>query len=123
MELYAKPIITTADDGTINIRVQPITPEYIETRLAELAVFGQINYNLEEVVRTIQNSSSQKQANKRLQITLGIGSAEADFLLDLTIEEIAHFSRENIEKEIAGWNSMKAILEQCAENEDNWNNQ
>lgn len=122
MELYAKPIITTADDGTINIRVQPITPEYIETRLAELAVFGQINYNLEEVVRTIQNSSSQKQANKRLQITLGIGSTEADFLLDLTIEEIAHFSRENIEKEIARWNSMKAILEQCAENEDTWNN-
>ena len=40
MELYAKPIITTSDDGTISIKVQPVTPEYIETRLAELAVFG-----------------------------------------------------------------------------------
>ena len=54
MELYSKPIITTSDDGTISIKVQPITPEYIETRLAELAVFDQINYNIEEVVSTVQ---------------------------------------------------------------------
>jgi len=60
MELYAKPIITTSDDGTISIKVQPVTPEYIETRLAELAVFGQINYNIEEVVSTVQNAASQK---------------------------------------------------------------
>lgn len=45
MELYGKPIITTSEDGTINIKVLPITLEYIDARLAELAVFGQINYN------------------------------------------------------------------------------
>jgi len=120
MELYSKPIITTSDDGTINIKVQPITQEYIDVRLAELAVFGQINYNIEEVVWTIQNSASQRQANKRLQSTLGVGAAEADFLLDLTIEEIANFSRENIEREIAGWNSLKNILEQCAVRDKKW---
>jgi len=43
MELYAKPIITTSEDGTINIKVLPITPEYIDTRLAELAIPAEFN--------------------------------------------------------------------------------
>ena len=111
MELYAKPIITTSEDGTINIKVLPITSEYIDTRLAELAVFGQINYNIEEVVSTVQNSASQKRATKRLKATLGIGPAEADFLLDLTIEEMAYyFNRENCEKEIAKWEALKKVF-------------
>jgi len=103
MTLYAtKPIITTSDDGTINIKVQSLTPEYIETRLAELAVFEQINYNIEEVVSTVQNSPSEKQASKRLRSILGIEPAEADFLLDLSIEEMAYyFNHENCKKEIA----------------------
>ena len=113
MELYAKPIITTSEDGTINIKVLPITPEYIDTRLAELAVFEQINYNIEEVVAAVQNAASLKQAAKRLKTTLGIGSAEADFLLDLTIEEMAYyFDRDNCEKEIAKWNKLKVLLVQ-----------
>ncbi len=113
MELFGKPIITTSEDGTINIKVLSITPEYIDTRLAELAVFGQINYNIEEVVCTVQNSASQKQAAKRLKDTLGIGPAEADFLLDLTIEEMAYyFNRENCEKEIARWSKLKEVLVQ-----------
>ena len=111
MELYSKPIITTTDDGTINIKVQLITPEYIETRLAELAVFDQINYNIEEVVSTVQHSPSQKQASKRLRSTLGIGSAEADFLLDLTIEEMAYyFNQDNCNKEISKWDKLKELL-------------
>ena len=111
MELYGKPIITTSEDGTINIKVLPITPEYIDTRLAELAVFEQINYNIEEVVSTVQNTSSQKQASKRLRSTLGIGPAEADFLLDLTIEELAfYFQKENCEAEIKRWNALKELL-------------
>ena len=111
MELYAKPIITTSDDGTINIKVLPITPEYIDTRLAELAVFEQINYNIEEVVSTVQNSPSEKQASKRLRSTLGIGPAETNFLLDLTIEELAYyFQKENCEAEIKRWNALKELL-------------
>ena len=111
MELYAKPIITTSEDGTINIKVLPITPEYIDTRLAELAVFEQINYNIEEVVSTVQNSPSEKQASKRLRSILGIGPAEADFLLDLTVEEMAYyFNRENCEKEMAKWSKLKEVL-------------
>ena len=113
MELYGKPIIITSEDGTINIKVLPITPEYIDTRLAELAVFGQINYNIEEVVAVVQNAASLKQAAKRLKTTLGIGSAEADFLLDLTIEEMAYyFDRDNCEKEIAKWSNLKVLLVQ-----------
>lgn len=113
MELYAKPIIKTSDDGTISIKVQPVTPEYIEPRLAELAVFGQINYNIEEIVSTVQNTPSQKQASKRLRSTLGVGPAEADFLLDLTIEELAYyFNQENCDKEISKWNNLKSFLEQ-----------
>lgn len=111
MELYAKPIVTTLDDGTINIKVQPITPEYIDVRLAELAVFEQINYNIEEVVSAVQNTSSQKQASKRLRSTLGIGPAETNFLLDLTIEELAYyFQKENCKAEIKRWNALKELL-------------
>lgn len=111
MELYGKPIITTQDDGTINIKVLPITPEYIDTRLTELAVFGQINYNIEEVVAAVQNAASLKQAAKRLKTTLGIGPAEADFLLDLTIEEMSYyFDLDNCEKEIVKWNNLKVLL-------------
>ena len=113
MELYGKPIITTSEDGTINIKVLPITPEYIDTRLAELAVFEQINYNIEEVVCTVRDSASQKQAAKRLKATLGIGPAEADFLLVLTIEEMAYyFNRENCEMEMAKWEKLKEVLVQ-----------
>lgn len=115
MDLYGKPIITTSEDGTINIKVLPITPEYIDTRLAELDVFGQINYNIEDVVAAVQNAASPKQAAKRLKTTLGIGSAEADFLLDLTIEEMAYyFNRENCEKEMAKWSKLKECA--CAIN-------
>jgi|GEM_PF-3302277 len=111
MDPYAKPIITTQDDDTINIKVLPITPEYIDTRLAELAVFGQINYNIEEVVAAVQNAASLKQAAKRLKTTLGIGHAETDFLLDLTIEEMAYyFDRDNCEGEIAKWEALKRVL-------------
>ena len=111
MELYGKPIIKTSEDGTINIKVLPITPEYIDTRLAELAVFEQINYNIEEVVSAVQDSASPKQAAKRLKTTLGIGPAEADFLLDLTFEEMAYyFNRENCEKEMAKWSKLKEVL-------------
>ena len=111
MELYGKPIITTSEDGTINIKVLPITPEYIDARLAELAVFGQINYNIEEVVAAVHNAPSLKQAAKRLKTTLGIGPAETDSLLDLTIEEMAYyFDRDNCEKEIAKWNKLKVLL-------------
>jgi len=113
MELYAKPIITTSEDGTINIKVLPITLEYIEARMAELDVIKQINYNIEEVVSTVQNSPSEKQASKRLRSILGIGPAEADFLLDLTIEEMAYyFNRDNCEKEIAKWSKLKEVLVQ-----------
>lgn len=113
MELYAKPQITTSDEGSINIEVRHVTPEYIDTRLAELSVFGQINYNIEEVVSTVQNSPSEKQASKRLRSILGIGPAEADFLLDLTIEEMAYyFNRENCEKEMAKWSKLKEVLVQ-----------
>lgn len=113
MELYGKPIITTSEDGTINIKVLPITPEYIDTRLAELAVFEQINDNIEEVVSAVQDSASPKQAAKRLKTTLGIGPAEADFLLDLTFEEMAYyFNRENCEKEIAKWSKLKEVVVQ-----------
>lgn len=111
MELYAEPIITTSDDGTINIEVRPIMPEYIDTRLAELAVFGQLNYNFEEVVTAARNSSSNNEAKKRLRATLDVGSAEADFLLDLSIEELAYyFQKGNCEAEIRRWETLKDIL-------------
>ena len=113
MELYGKPIITTSKGGTINIKVLPITPEYIDTRLAELAIPAEFNYDVREYEALIQYSPSEKQASKRLRSILGIGPAEADFLLDLTVEEMAYyFNRENCEKEMAKWSKLKEVLVQ-----------
>ena len=111
MELYAKPIVTTEKDGTVHIDVRTITPDYIDTRLAELAVFKQTNYNIEEVISAVQNSPSTEAAKKRLKTILGIGSAEADFLLDLTFEELAYyFQKENCEAELKRWKALAELL-------------
>lgn len=111
MVLYAKPIVTTAEDGSMHIEVSTITPDYIDTHLAELAVFSQINYNIEEVVSAVQNSSSNEETKKRLKYTLGIDPAEADFLLDLTFEELAYyFQKESCEAEIKRWTALKDLL-------------
>lgn len=111
MVLYATPIVTTAEDGSVHIDVPTITPEYIDARLAELSVFKQINYNSEEVVSASNNFSSKEDAKKRLKATLGVGPAEANFLLDLTIEElILYFNKDNCEAEIRRWEALKDIL-------------
>ena len=111
MELYAKPIVTTAADGTVHATVPAITLDYIDARLAGLAVFEQINYNIEETVSAVQNSPSNEAAKKRLKTTLGVGSVEADFLLDLTLEELAYyFQKENCEAEIRRWKALKEIF-------------
>ena len=111
MELYAKPIINTTDDGSVHIDVKTITPEYVDTRLAELAVFKQIKYNSEEVVSVLYNFSSKEEARKRMKATLGVGPAEADFLLELTIEELVYyFDKDNCEAEIKRWKALKALL-------------
>ena len=95
----------------MHIDVPTITPEYIDARLAELSVFKQINYNSEEVVSALYNFSSKEDAKKRLKATLGVGPAEANFLLDLTIEElILYFNKDNCEAEIARWEALKDIL-------------
>lgn len=111
MELYAKPIITTSDDGTINIKVLPITPEYIDTRLAELAIPAEFNYDVREYEALIQCASSHKDAVDRLKWRFGLGPQEAEFLLSLTIEEKkVYFVQENCEAEIRRWKAMKEII-------------
>ena len=111
MELYAKPIITTSDDGTINIKVLPITPEYIDTRLAELAIPAEFNYDVREYEALIQCASSHKDAVERLKWRFGLGPQEAEFLLSLTIEEKkVYFVQENCEAEIRRWKALKEII-------------
>lgn len=111
MELYAKPIITTSDDGTINIKVLPITPEYIDTRLAELAIPAEFNYDVREYEALVQCASSHKNAVERLKWRFGFGPQEAEFLLGLTIEEKkVYFVQENCEAEIAKWEALKKAV-------------
>ena len=110
MELYAKPIIKTSEDGTINIKVLPITPEYIDTRLAELAIPAEFNYDVREYETLIQCASSHKDAVDRLKWRFGLGPQEAEFLLSLTIEEKkVYFVQENCEAEIAKWEKLKEV--------------
>ncbi len=111
MELYGKPIITTSEDGTINIKVLPITPEYIDTRLAELAIPAEFNYDVREYEALIQCASSHKDAVERLNWRFGFGPQEAEFLLGLTIDEKkVFFIQENCEAEIAKWGVLKRVL-------------
>ncbi len=111
MELYAKPIIKTSEDGTINIKVLPITPEYIDTRLAELAIPAEFNYDVREYETLIQCASSHKDAVERLKWRFGFGPQEAEFLLSLTIEEKkVYFVQENCEAEIRRWKALKEII-------------
>ena len=111
MELYAKPIITTSDDGTINIKVLPITPEYIDTRLAELAIPAEFNYDVREYEALVQCASSHKNAVERLKWRFGFGPQEAEFLLGLTIDEKkVYFVQENCEAEIAKWETLKKAV-------------
>lgn len=111
MELYAKPQITTSEDSTINIKVLPITPEYIDTRLAELAIPAEFNYDVREYEALIQCASSHKDAVERLKWRFGFGPQEAEFLLGLTIEEKkVFFIQENCEAEIAKWEALKRVL-------------
>ena len=111
MELCAKPIIKTSDDGTINIKVLPITPEYIDTRLAELAIPAEFNYDVREYEALVQCASSHKDAVERLKWRFGLGPQEAEFLLSLTIEEKkVYFVQENCEAEIAKWEALKRVL-------------
>ena len=111
MELYGKPIITTSEDGTINIKVLPITSEYIDTRLAELAIPAEFNYDVREYEALIQCASSHKDAVERLKWRFGFVPHEAEFLLSLTIEEKkVYFVQENCEAEIAKWEALKKAL-------------
>ena len=111
MELYAKPIIKTSEDGTINIKVLPITPGYIDTRLAELAIPAEFNYDVREYEALIQCASSHKDAVERLKWRFGFGPQEAEFLLGLTIEEKkVYFVQENCEAEIVKWEALKKVV-------------
>ena len=111
MELYAKPIVTTAADGTVHLTVQAITPDYIDARLAELAIPAEFNYNWGEYETLIQCASSHKDAVDRLKWRFGFGPQEAEFLLGLTIEEKkVFFIQENCEAEIARWEALKKAL-------------
>ena len=111
MELYAKPIVATAADGTVHTTVEAITPYYIDARLAELAIPAEFNYDVREYEALIQCASSHKDAVDRLKWRFGFGAQEAEFLLSLTIEEKkVYFIQENCEAEIRRWKALKEIL-------------
>lgn len=111
MELYAKPIETTIKDGSIRIEIPRITLEYIDARLAELAIPKEFNYDYREYESVVQCASSHKNAVERLKWRFGFGPQEAEFLLGLTIEEKkVFFIQENCEAEIAKWEALKRVL-------------
>ena len=111
MELYAKPIETTAKDGSIRIEMPRITLEYIDARLAELAIPKEFNYDYREYESVVQHASSHEDAISRLKWRFGIYPQEAEFLLGLTTEEKrTYFIRENCEAEIARWEVLKKAL-------------
>lgn len=111
MELYAKPIETTTKDGSIRIEMPRITLDYIDARLAELAIPKDFNYDYREYESVVQNASSHEDAVSRLRWRFDIYPQETEFLLSLTTEEKrTYFIRENCEAEIARWEALKKVL-------------
>ena len=111
MELYAKPIETMAKDGSIRIEMPRITLDYIDARLAELAIPKDFNYEYREYESVVQNASSHQDAIDRLKWRFDIYPQEAEFLLSLTTEEKrTYFIRENCEAEIARWEALRKVL-------------
>ena len=111
MELYAKPIETTTKDGSILIEMPKITLDYIDARLAELAIPKDFNYDYREYESVVQNASSHQDAISRLRWRFDIYPQEAEFLLGLTTEEKRiYFIRENCEAEIARWEALRKVL-------------
>ena len=111
MELYAKPIETTTKDDSIRIEMPRITLEYIDARLAELAIPKEFNYDYREYESIVQNASSHEDAASRLRWRFDIYPQEAEFLLWLTTEEKrTYFIRENCETEIARWEALRKVL-------------
>lgn len=111
MELFAKPIETTAKVGSIRIELPRITLEYIDARLAELAIPKEFNYDYREYESVVQNASSHEDAVSRLRWRFDIYPQEAEFLLGLTTEEKrTYFIRENCEAEIARWEALRKVL-------------
>ena len=87
--------------------------EYIDTRLAVLAIPAEFNYDVREYEALIQCASSHKDAGERLKWRFGFGSREAEFLLGLSIEEKkTYFIQKNCEAEIAKWEKLKEVLVQ-----------
>lgn len=112
MELYAKPKETNAKDGSIRIEIPRIKLEYIDARLAELAITAEFNYDVREYEALIQCASSHKDAVERLKWRFGFGPQEAEFLLGLSIEEKkTYFVQEKCEAEIAHWEALKRALD------------
>ena len=111
MELYAKPIVAMAADGTVHTTVQAITLDYIDARLAELSIPAEFNYDVREYETLVQCASSHKDAVSRLRWRFDIYPQEAEFLLWLTTEEKrTYFIRENCETEIARWEALRKVL-------------
>ena len=111
MELYAKPIETTTKDGSVRIEIPRITLDYIDARLAELAISKDFNYDYREYESVVQYASSHQDAIDRLKWRFDLYPQEAEFLLGLTAEEKRiYFIRENCEAEIARWEVLRKIL-------------
>ena len=111
MELYAKPIETKAKDGSIRIEMPRITLDYIDARLAELAIPKEFNYDYREYESVVQYASSHQDAIDRLKWRFDIYPQEAEFLLELTTEEKkTFFIRENCEAEIARWEALRKVF-------------
>ena len=100
-----------AKDGPIRIEMPRITLDYIDARLAELAIPKDFNYEYREYESIVQNASSHQDAISRLRWRFDIYPQEAEFLLSLTTEEKrTYFIRENCEAEIARWEALRKVL-------------
>lgn len=112
MKLYAKPIVTTDEDGTISVKVPAITPEYVNTRLEELAILKRINYNLDEVINTVKEAPSEWEAQMSLWGDLKIAPHEARLLLEMSLEDLTHINPNYCEAEAVRWRTIKTMLEE-----------
>ncbi len=111
MKLYTAPNTTTLEDGSININVQAITPEYTENHIKNIKAVEKLD--IDEVIRIIRGSKNPNEANNSLVSRFNITHQVADFILNMEFAEVGEYIGNKVfcEAEIEKWNALREVIQ------------
>lgn len=110
MKLYTAPQTTTLEDGSIKIKVQAITPEYIENHIKNIEAVEKMD--IEEVIRVVRGSKNPNEANNSLVSRFNITHQVADFILNMELSEMSEYVGNKVfcKSEIEKWDALLEVI-------------